>query len=96
MTDFQKPRYNTSFLVGIFLASAVTNISSGFALASFNQSAKVVQIQTGWSDTSLVIITSLGIFGLMMGSLFADKMMTIGRINTIYLANFIIALACVP
>ena len=36
MADVQKPRYNTAFLMGIFLASAVSNISTGFALASFN------------------------------------------------------------
>jgi MFS family permease len=44
----------------------------------------------------IVVITSLGILGLMMGALLADKMMTIGRMNTIFLANLIIALSCVP
>lgn len=92
----QKALLNNSFLFGVFAVSAVTNFNCGFALASFNASGILLQQQQKWTDLQVTITTSCGIFGLMVGALFADKILRIGRIRSIHLANIIMILSVVP
>lgn len=92
----EKAFLNNSFLFGVFAVSAVTNLNCGFALASFNASGILLQKQQNWTELQITIITSLGIFGLMLGALFTDKILTIGRLKTMHLANLIMIVSVVP
>ena len=87
---------NNSYLVTTYITCFVTSFPVGFVLASFNQAGIIIETQKGWQHLYTVFITASGIFGLMLGSLLCDKFIAHGRIKTIYLANVIIVLACVP
>jgi MFS family permease len=87
---------NNSFLFGVFAVSAVTNLNCGFALASFNASGILLQMQQNWTELQITITTSLGIFGLMLGALFTDKILPMGRLKTMHLANLIMIVSIVP
>lgn len=94
--DLEKPRYGEMFLRAIFVASSISNFNCGFALGSFGASSKIVQLQTGWDSTVIIAITSFGILGLMIGALITDKILPMGRIKTLFLANLIISIGIIP
>jgi len=56
----------------------------------------MLQIQQSWSTIQVTIVTSCGIIGLMLGALFADKIIPIGRIRAMHLANLIMIISVVP
>lgn len=89
--------FQINFYVLMFATSAVGNLLVGCNLAGFNQSAEVVSAQLGWKgDANIAIANDCAVLGLMFGSLFAGKIMEIGRKRTAMLANIIGIVGCLP
>ena len=92
----QEVHLNKSFIIGLYLNVAVTNLNCGFTIASFNASGTLLQTQKNWTPLEITIITSFGIFGLMLGALFTGKIIPIGRLKAIHLANITMIISVVP
>lgn len=92
----ESEKVNTPFMIAIFLTTTVANFASGFALAGYNISAKVIQKQNKWETSTTTLITSAGILGMMLGSLLADKIIPFGRLKAAILANLLVAISVIP
>jgi MFS family permease len=74
----------------IYFVCFITSWSCGFVLAGYNTAGVIVEKSRGLHKLDTTLITTSGVLGLTLGSLFADKFLQFGRTKTIYLANLLI------
>lgn len=82
--------------MAVYATCFVTSLSIGFTLGGYNTAGVIIEQQKDWPHLYTILVTSAGVFGLMLGSLLCDQFMAFGRINTLYIANILIVLSVVP
>jgi hypothetical protein len=87
---------NTLYMVAIFLTMTVASFSVGFTLGGYNESSFVVNSLKGWQDSTTTLINATGVFGMMIGALFCDKVVPYGRLRAALAANTIIIIGVIP
>lgn len=90
-------KVRTSFYLQIYATGVVGLCLVGMNLAGFNQSAVIVSARQGWKTSlPIALVNDACVVGLMIGSLIADNLLSIGVKNTAMLANVIGIIGCLP
>ena len=91
-----KSKINIAFVVMVYLTSMISSFGVGFTLAAYNVSGALLENQNGWTSTDTVLITSVGVLGMMLGALSTDWILPIGRLNSAHIANALVIASTVP
>lgn len=89
-------KINTGYMLAIFVTMTMTNFIGGFACGGYNMAGNILEQKMGWEKVDSVVITASGIFGLMIGSLFCEKILYVGRLKAALLANGLVIIATIP
>ena len=87
---------NTAYMVAIFSTMLIAVFSIGFTLGGYNSAGILAETKMSWNHTYTILITAVGVLGMMMGSLLCDKLIPYGRYRASFIANSLIALSVIP
>ena len=86
---------NFGYLTTIYFVCGTAAIQCGLVLASYNTAGIIIEEHLQWPHWRTILITTMGIIGLALGSLSAERVLKYGRVKALYIAEVII-IAGVP
>ena len=89
-------KVNTAYMILIYVTCFISNFGCGYTAGGYNQAGLFTEIKMEWTHTSTVMITSSGMFGMMLGSLLCEKFLSYGRLNSTLIANALIIFGSIP
>ena len=81
------------------LSMAIGAFQVVFALGGISHLVNIFVAKLGWSESDTILYNTLintaSIFGLFLGNNFGGQLIRLGRRRAIFIANFVIVIACV-